>query len=54
MYLWMIPREMALAILVSTPPPPFGAVEDPISELHLRATWSSVAEETVVDNDAYL
>ena len=37
-----------------TPPPPFGAVEDPISELHLRATWPSVAEETVVDNDAYL
>ena len=32
---------------------PFGAVEDPINELHLRATWPSVAEETVVDNDVY-
>ncbi len=32
---------------------PFGAVEDPISELHLRATWPSLAEETVVDNDVY-
>ncbi|XP_022111820.1 rab3 GTPase-activating protein catalytic subunit-like [Acanthaster planci] len=32
---------------------PFGAVEDPISELHLSATWPSQAENTIVDNDVY-
>ncbi|XP_071792280.1 rab3 GTPase-activating protein catalytic subunit-like isoform X2 [Asterias amurensis] len=32
---------------------PFGAMEDPINELHLSATWPSHAENTIVDNDVY-
>jgi len=32
---------------------PFGACEDPVSELHLSTTWSSLSEEMVVDNDVY-
>ncbi|XP_041477306.1 rab3 GTPase-activating protein catalytic subunit-like [Lytechinus variegatus] len=32
---------------------PYGAVEDPVSELHLAATWPSFAEDMIVDNDAY-
>ncbi|NXL18003.1 RB3GP protein, partial [Setophaga kirtlandii] len=32
---------------------PFGACEDPISELHLATTWPHLAEGIVVDNDVY-
>ncbi|XP_056322006.1 rab3 GTPase-activating protein catalytic subunit [Danio aesculapii] len=32
---------------------PFGACEDPISELHLAATWPNLTEGIVVDNDVY-
>ncbi|XP_042192084.1 rab3 GTPase-activating protein catalytic subunit isoform X2 [Callorhinchus milii] len=32
---------------------PFGACEDPISELHLATTWPYLAEGIVVDNDVY-
>ncbi|XP_077997168.1 rab3 GTPase-activating protein catalytic subunit-like [Glandiceps talaboti] len=32
---------------------PFGAVEDPVSELHLATTWPSLAEDMIVDNDVY-
>uniref|UniRef100_A0A3Q3AZ99 Rab3 GTPase-activating protein catalytic subunit n=1 Tax=Kryptolebias marmoratus TaxID=37003 RepID=A0A3Q3AZ99_KRYMA len=32
---------------------PFGACEEPISELHLAATWPHLTEGTVVDNDVY-
>ncbi|XP_043930878.1 rab3 GTPase-activating protein catalytic subunit isoform X2 [Protopterus annectens] len=32
---------------------PFGACEDPISELHLSATWPHLAEGIIVDNDVY-
>ena len=32
---------------------PFGAVEDPINELYLSATWPSHTENTIVDNDVY-
>uniref|UniRef100_A0A8C6P014 Rab3 GTPase-activating protein catalytic subunit n=1 Tax=Nothobranchius furzeri TaxID=105023 RepID=A0A8C6P014_NOTFU len=32
---------------------PFGACEEPISELHLAATWLHLTEGIVVDNDVY-
>uniref|UniRef100_A0A8C4SEX9 Rab3 GTPase-activating protein catalytic subunit n=1 Tax=Erpetoichthys calabaricus TaxID=27687 RepID=A0A8C4SEX9_ERPCA len=32
---------------------PFGACEDPISELHLSTTWPQLSEGIVVDNDVY-
>nr|XP_006816405.1 PREDICTED: rab3 GTPase-activating protein catalytic subunit-like [Saccoglossus kowalevskii] len=32
---------------------PFGAVEDPVSELHLATTWPSLSEDMIVDNDVY-
>nr|XP_045004574.1 rab3 GTPase-activating protein catalytic subunit isoform X2 [Jaculus jaculus] len=32
---------------------PFGACEDPISELHLAATWPDLTEGIIVDNDVY-
>ncbi|CAH1790436.1 unnamed protein product [Owenia fusiformis] len=32
---------------------PFGACQDPVSELHLAATWPSISEEMVVDNANY-
>ncbi|XP_063789852.1 rab3 GTPase-activating protein catalytic subunit isoform X2 [Pseudophryne corroboree] len=32
---------------------PFGACEDPISELHLATTWPSMTEGIIVDNDVY-
>ncbi|CAH2305375.1 rab3 GTPase-activating catalytic subunit isoform X2 [Pelobates cultripes] len=32
---------------------PFGACEDPISELHLATTWPCLTEGIVVDNDVY-
>lgn len=32
---------------------PFGALEDPISEMQLSVTWPSVPEDVVVDNDVY-
>ncbi|XP_056285379.1 rab3 GTPase-activating protein catalytic subunit isoform X3 [Pseudoliparis swirei] len=32
---------------------PFGACEEPISELHLATTWSHLTEGIVVDNDVY-
>lgn len=32
---------------------PFGACEDPISELHLAATWPCLTEGIIVDNDVY-
>ncbi|KAJ8247119.1 hypothetical protein GJAV_G00258960 [Gymnothorax javanicus] len=32
---------------------PFGACEDPISELHLATTWPQLTEGIVVDNDVY-
>ncbi|XP_057200191.1 rab3 GTPase-activating protein catalytic subunit-like isoform X1 [Triplophysa rosa] len=32
---------------------PFGACEDPISELHLSTTWPNLTEGIVVDNDVY-
>uniref|UniRef100_A0A673XL08 Rab3 GTPase-activating protein catalytic subunit n=1 Tax=Salmo trutta TaxID=8032 RepID=A0A673XL08_SALTR len=32
---------------------PFGACEDPISELHLATTWPHLTEGIVVDNDVY-
>lgn len=32
---------------------PFGACEDPVSELHLSTTWLSLSEEMIVDNDVY-
>ncbi|XP_013910503.1 PREDICTED: rab3 GTPase-activating protein catalytic subunit [Thamnophis sirtalis] len=32
---------------------PFGACEDPISELHLAATWPHLTEGIIVDNDVY-
>uniref|UniRef100_A0A8C1Z1V5 Rab3 GTPase-activating protein catalytic subunit n=1 Tax=Cyprinus carpio TaxID=7962 RepID=A0A8C1Z1V5_CYPCA len=32
---------------------PFGACEDPISELHLATTWPNLTEGIVVDNDVY-
>ncbi|KAK6315385.1 hypothetical protein J4Q44_G00149140 [Coregonus suidteri] len=32
---------------------PFGACEDPISELHLVTTWPHLTEGIVVDNDVY-
>ena len=32
---------------------PFGACEDPVSELHLCTTWPSLSEEMIVDNDIY-
>ncbi|NXB69989.1 RB3GP protein, partial [Donacobius atricapilla] len=32
---------------------PFGACEDPISELHLATTWPHLAEGIIVDNDVY-
>ncbi|XP_072180720.1 rab3 GTPase-activating protein catalytic subunit-like [Diadema setosum] len=32
---------------------PYGAVEDPVSSLHLAATWPSTAEDMICDNDVY-
>ncbi|KAI0217388.1 Rab3 GTPase-activating protein catalytic subunit [Lamellibrachia satsuma] len=32
---------------------PFGACEDPVSELHLSATWPSLSEEMIVEDDVY-
>ncbi|XP_013395929.1 rab3 GTPase-activating protein catalytic subunit-like [Lingula anatina] len=32
---------------------PFGACEDPVSELHLSTTWPNLSEEMIVDNDTY-
>ncbi|KAM4626858.1 rab3 GTPase-activating protein catalytic subunit, partial [Discoglossus pictus] len=32
---------------------PFGACEDPISELHLATTWPFLTEGIIVDNDVY-
>ncbi|XP_013865900.1 rab3 GTPase-activating protein catalytic subunit [Austrofundulus limnaeus] len=32
---------------------PFGACEEPISELHLATTWPHLTKGTVVDNDVY-
>ncbi|XP_037547652.1 rab3 GTPase-activating protein catalytic subunit [Nematolebias whitei] len=32
---------------------PFGACEEPISELHLATTWPHLTEGTVLDNDVY-
>lgn len=32
---------------------PFGACEEPVSELHLAATWPQLTEGIVVDNDVY-
>ncbi|XP_077502332.1 RAB3 GTPase activating protein subunit 1 [Amblyomma americanum] len=32
---------------------PFGALEDPISEMQLSVTWPSIPEDVVVDNDVY-
>uniref|UniRef100_A0A8C8R4W1 Rab3 GTPase-activating protein catalytic subunit n=1 Tax=Pelusios castaneus TaxID=367368 RepID=A0A8C8R4W1_9SAUR len=32
---------------------PFGACEDPISELHLATTWPHLTEGILVDNDVY-
>lgn len=32
---------------------PFGACEEPISELHLAATWPHLTEGIIVDNDVY-
>ncbi|KAG0715159.1 Rab3 GTPase-activating protein catalytic subunit [Chionoecetes opilio] len=32
---------------------PFGALSDPISELHLSATWPCVTEDVLVDSDVY-
>uniref|UniRef100_A0A673HI06 Rab3 GTPase-activating protein catalytic subunit n=1 Tax=Sinocyclocheilus rhinocerous TaxID=307959 RepID=A0A673HI06_9TELE len=32
---------------------PFGACEDPVSELHLATTWPNLTEGIVVDNDVY-
>uniref|UniRef100_A0A8C0HB37 Rab3 GTPase-activating protein catalytic subunit n=1 Tax=Chelonoidis abingdonii TaxID=106734 RepID=A0A8C0HB37_CHEAB len=32
---------------------PFGACEDPVSELHLAATWPHLTEGIIVDNDVY-
>ncbi|XP_004375144.1 rab3 GTPase-activating protein catalytic subunit isoform X1 [Trichechus manatus latirostris] len=32
---------------------PFGACEDPISELHLATTWPHLTEGIIVDNDVY-
>ncbi|CAN2390051.1 Rab3 GTPase-activating protein catalytic subunit [Pristimantis euphronides] len=32
---------------------PFGACEDPISELHLATTWPCLTEGLLVDNDVY-
>ncbi|XP_029383713.1 rab3 GTPase-activating protein catalytic subunit isoform X2 [Echeneis naucrates] len=32
---------------------PFGACEEPISELHLATTWPHMSEGIVVDNDVY-
>ncbi|KAM6897052.1 rab3 GTPase-activating protein catalytic subunit [Xenentodon cancila] len=32
---------------------PFGACEEPISELHLATTWPNLTEGIIVDNDVY-
>ncbi|XP_064106844.1 rab3 GTPase-activating protein catalytic subunit-like, partial [Macrobrachium nipponense] len=32
---------------------PFGALSDPVSELHLSATWPCVSEDVLVDSDVY-
>ncbi|EDO49526.1 predicted protein, partial [Nematostella vectensis] len=32
---------------------PFGACEDPVSELHLSTTWPCLTEDVVVDNSVY-
>uniref|UniRef100_A0A8C4QM23 Rab3 GTPase-activating protein catalytic subunit n=1 Tax=Eptatretus burgeri TaxID=7764 RepID=A0A8C4QM23_EPTBU len=32
---------------------PFGACEDPVSDLHLAATWPHLTEDIIVDNDVY-
>ncbi|XP_044293944.1 rab3 GTPase-activating protein catalytic subunit isoform X2 [Varanus komodoensis] len=32
---------------------PFGACEDPISELHLATTWPDLTDGIIVDNDVY-
>ncbi|XP_064646210.1 rab3 GTPase-activating protein catalytic subunit-like [Lineus longissimus] len=32
---------------------PFGATEDPVSELHLATTWPTLSEDMIVDNDVY-
>ncbi|XP_037768778.1 rab3 GTPase-activating protein catalytic subunit isoform X2 [Chelonia mydas] len=32
---------------------PFGACEDPVSELHLATTWPHLTEGIIVDNDVY-
>uniref|UniRef100_A0A0N7ZDJ5 Rab3 GTPase-activating protein catalytic subunit n=1 Tax=Scylla olivacea TaxID=85551 RepID=A0A0N7ZDJ5_SCYOL len=32
---------------------PFGALSDPVSELHLSATWPCVTEDVLVDSDVY-
>ncbi|XP_063615005.1 rab3 GTPase-activating protein catalytic subunit-like [Penaeus indicus] len=32
---------------------PFGALSDPVSELHLSATWPCVSEDILVDSDVY-
>lgn len=32
---------------------PFGACEDPVSELHLSCTWPSLSEHMIVENNAY-
>ncbi|XP_035661424.1 rab3 GTPase-activating protein catalytic subunit-like isoform X2 [Branchiostoma floridae] len=32
---------------------PFGALEDPVSELHLSTTWPCLSEEMIVDNSVY-
>ncbi|XP_074642793.1 rab3 GTPase-activating protein catalytic subunit-like isoform X2 [Tubulanus polymorphus] len=32
---------------------PFGAMEDPVSELHLSTTWPTLSEDMIVDNSVY-
>ncbi|KAK3875371.1 hypothetical protein Pcinc_019752 [Petrolisthes cinctipes] len=32
---------------------PFGALSDPVSELHVSATWPCVSEDVLVDSDVY-
>ncbi|KAL5005916.1 hypothetical protein ScPMuIL_017074 [Solemya velum] len=32
---------------------PFGACEDPVSELHLSCTWPSLSEDMIVENQVY-
>ncbi|RDD41035.1 Rab3 GTPase-activating protein catalytic subunit [Trichoplax sp. H2] len=32
---------------------PFGSIEDPITDIYLAATWPSVAESALVDNNLY-